>query len=195
MRTAGFSEAVTGGPAERPVAIFVVVSAVLVGLLIGSFLNVVIVRVPAGRSVVRPRSACPTCGTPIAERDNVPVLSWLLLRGRSRCCDEPIGARYPLVEAATAVAFGVVAAATGVSWRLPALLYLAAISIALSLIDIDVHRLPDLIVLPSYPIGAGLLAVAGVAEGEPGRLVRAAICGAGLWLFYFVLVLIYPRGM
>jgi leader peptidase (prepilin peptidase)/N-methyltransferase len=145
--------------------------------------------------VVQPRSACPACDEPIGERDNIPVLSWLLLRGRSRCCDEPISIRYPLVEAGTAIAFGVVAAVDGGTWRLPALLYLAAISITLSMIDIDVHRLPNLIVLPSYPVAAVLLIGAGLAEHDPGRLLRAAICGFGLYAFYFVLMMVYPKGM
>ena len=180
-----------GGP-ERA---FLVVAVAVVGLLIGSFLNVVIVRVPAGRSVVRPRSACPTCGEPIGERDNIPVLSWLLLRGRSRCCDEPISGRYPLVEAATGIAFAAVAAWAGLSWILPALLYLAAISIALTMIDLELRRLPNAIVLPSYPVAAALLTLAALAEGEPGRLLRSAICGAALYSFYFLLMVINPRGM
>jgi leader peptidase (prepilin peptidase) / N-methyltransferase len=173
----------------------IVVLATVLGLLIGSFLNVVIVRVPAGRSVVRPGSACPSCGEPISGRDNIPVLSWLLLGRRSRCCGEPISGRYPLVEAATAAAFGAVAAWTGASWVLPALLYLAAISIALTIIDLELKRLPNAITLPSYPIAAALLTMAAIADGEPERLVRAAVCGAALWIFYFILRVINPGGM
>jgi leader peptidase (prepilin peptidase)/N-methyltransferase len=188
-----------GAPAglahEPAVRAFVVVAAVLLGLIIGSFLNVVVARVPEGRSVVRPRSACPHCETPIAGRDNVPVLSWLLLRGRARCCGRPISARYPLVEAATGVAFGLVAAWAGLSWLLPAMLFLAAVSIPLTLIDLAVRRLPNAIVLPSYPISAALLVVAGLTLGEPGRLVRAAVCGLALYAFYFLLMLIKPGAM
>lgn len=169
------------------------------GLLIGSFLNVVIHRVPRGESVVSPPSACPACGTPIAPRDNVPVLSWLLLRGRARCCGVPIAARYPLVEAATAVAFAGVAA----WWRygslpataVPAFAWFAAITVALTLIDIDHHRLPDAIVLPSYPVALALLALPTAVEQEWSRLGVAVAGGALLWVFYFVLVLIYPAGM
>src|SRR3954471_4288776 len=84
--------------------------AAVLGLLVGSFLNVVIARVPAGESIVRPGSRCPRCGAPIASRDNVPVVSWLLLRGRARCCGAPIGRRYPLVELVTAASFALVAA-------------------------------------------------------------------------------------
>jgi leader peptidase (prepilin peptidase)/N-methyltransferase len=175
--------------------IVLIVFAGVLGLVVGSFLNVVIVRVPAGRSIVSPRSACMTCEQPISERDNIPVLSWVLLRGRSRCCDEPIGGRYPLVEAGTAVVFAAVTAWSGLSWVLPALLYLVAISIALTMIDLELKRLPNAITLPSYPVSAALLTLAALAEGEPGRLVRAAICGLGLYGAYFVLMIINPRGM
>lgn len=174
--------------------IFSVLAAVVLGLLIGSFLNVVIVRVPAGRSVVSPRSACMTCNETIAERDNIPVLSWLLLRGRSRCCDEPIGARYPVVEATTGLVFGVLTAWVGISWVLPALLYLAAISIALTMIDLELKRLPNAITFPSYPIGAALLTLAALGEGEPKRLLGAAIGAVALYVFYFVLMFINPGG-
>jgi leader peptidase (prepilin peptidase)/N-methyltransferase len=176
------------------ITVLVILAAVL-GLLIGSFLNVVIVRVPAGKSVVRPRSACTTCDEPISERDNIPVLSWLLLRGRSRCCDEPISGRYPLVEAATAVAFAAITAWVGLSWILPALLYLAAISIALTMIDLELKRLPNAITLPSYPIVAALLTLAALADGEAGLLWRSAMCGVALYALYFLLMIINPRGM
>jgi leader peptidase (prepilin peptidase)/N-methyltransferase len=175
--------------------VFVLVAASVVGLIIGSFLNVVIHRVPAGESVVTPRSACPRCGTPIAERDNIPVLSWLLLRGRARCCGEPISARYPLVEAFTGLTFAAVTAWAGLSWLLPALLFLAAISIALTLIDLAVKRLPDAITFPSYPIAAALLILPAITAGEPGRIVRALIGGLVLYLAYFALMMVYPAGM
>ena len=87
----------------------------LFGLIVGSFLNVVIYRVPRKESIVSPRSACPTCDVPIAPRDNVPILSWLYLRGRCRNCHSPISMRYPLVEAATAGLFAGVAARIGFS--------------------------------------------------------------------------------
>jgi leader peptidase (prepilin peptidase) / N-methyltransferase len=173
----------------------IVVLVAALGLLIGSFLNVVIARVPEGQSVIRPGSACPRCRAPISRRDNIPVVSWLLLRGRARCCGEPISPRYPLVEAGTAAAFGAVAAWNGADWLLPALLYLAAISIALTMIDLAVRRLPNAITLPSYLIAAALLTVAALAEGEPGRLLRAAISGAALYAFYFVLMVAKPGGM
>ncbi len=176
-----------------------VVVAAVVGLLIGSFLNVVVHRVPTGDSVVHPPSACPGCRSRIRARDNVPVLGWLLLRGRCRDCRAPISVRYPLVEAATAVAFGLVAwfAITGdrTPVVLPALLYAAAVSIALSLIDLDVRRLPDAIVLPSYVVLVVLLGVASLAEGDWWPFVRALLGGAVGFGFYFALAVVHPAGM
>lgn len=170
----------------------------LLGLAVGSFLNVVVWRVPRGESVVSPPSACPRCGHRIRARDNVPVLGWLLLRGRCRDCGEPIAVRYPLVEAATGAAFGLVAWWAGVSWTLPALLYLAAITVALALIDLDTRRLPDAIVLPSYGVGLALLALAawnpgGETHGD--ALVRALVGCVALFGVYFLLLVLYPAGM
>ncbi len=181
----------------------------VLGAVVGSFLNVVIYRVPAGLSVVRPPSACPACSSPVRAYDNVPVLSWLILRAKCRDCGAPISARYPLVELGTAAAFVVVAAMLGPQLVigtavlpliaelvvLLALLYLAAVSIALAAIDLDVHRLPNSIVLPAYLVGGVALTVAAIAAGDLVSLARAA-AGAGiLFAFYLVLALIAPRGM
>jgi leader peptidase (prepilin peptidase)/N-methyltransferase len=176
------------------VALLVVAVGVL-GLLIGSFLNVVIHRVPLGESVVSPRSRCPQCGTELAARDNVPVLSWLLLRGRCRTCSTPISARYPLVELGTGLLFAAVTWWCGATWQLPAYLYLAAIGVALSAIDLDVRRLPDAIVLPSYGVALALLLVPAVAEGRWADLLHAVLTGLALFVFYLVLAVIYPAGM
>ncbi|KGM14257.1 prepilin peptidase [Cellulomonas bogoriensis] len=167
----------------------------VVGLAIGSFLNVVIWRVPRDRSVVRPRSSCPGCDAEIAPRDNVPVLSWLLLKGRCRHCGARIPVRYPLVELATALAF--VALTWGLGFRpdLPAYLYLAAVSIALAMIDLDVHRLPDKIVLPSYVVAVVALSAAALTTSGIGSLLRAAAAGAILFIAYFALAMAYPKGM
>jgi len=168
------------------------------GLMIGSFLNVVIWRVPRGESIVSPPSACPRCGHEIRPRDNLPVIGWLILRGRCRDCGNPISPRYPLVELATGVLFAVTALLTGLTWLLPAMLYLVAIGIALALIDIDTKRLPNAIVLPSYVVGAVLLALASANPGgasDWGAFVRAMIGAAAMFTVYFVLLLIYPAGM
>lgn len=175
--------------------VFAVAVSALVGLLIGSFLNVVVWRVPRGESVVSPPSACPSCGTQIRARDNVPVASWLLLRGRCRDCSEPISARYPLVEAGTAGLFGLVAARFGYDWALPAFLYLAAVGVALALIDLDTHRLPDVLTLPSYAVAVVLLGGAALLGSDSGSLLRAVLGGVVAYAFYFALRFAYPAGM
>jgi len=170
----------------------------LLGLVVGSFLNVVVWRVPRGESVVHPPSACPRCGHAIRPWDNVPVVSWLVLRGRCRDCSAPISARYPLVEAGTGLAFALTTWWNGVDWALPAFLYLAAVSVALTLIDLDVRRLPDAIVLPSYPVALVLLTLASLNPGgapDWGALLRAVIGGAAMFAAYFVMLIVYPRGM
>ena len=146
-----------GVPVSSSLSTMLTALAALLGLFVGSFLNVVIYRVPKGESVVRPRSRCPGCGTQLAEYDNVPVVSWLVLRGRCRTCREPISVRYPVVEALTALVFGLMAWHFGWVWVLPAFLYLGAMGIALAAIDIDTQRLPDVIVKPSYAVAAVLL--------------------------------------
>lgn len=175
--------------------VLLVVGCALVGLLIGSFLNVVVHRVPRGESVVSPPSACPRCGTPISPRDNVPVLSWLLLRGRCRSCQEPISRRYPLVEAATGGLFALMALRFGLDPALPAYLYLAAVGIALAMIDLDVFRLPDALTLPSYPVGLALLGVAALVDGRGHDWLRALISAAIAFAFYFAVWFAYPAGM
>ena len=189
------------------------------GLIIGSFLNVVSWRVPRGESIVAPPSACPGCGHKIRARDNIPVVSWLLLRGRCRDCRAAISPHYPVVEVLTGAAFVVVALwlapaivqASGLAGpglaepqpaalaaailELVAFLYLAAITVVLSDIDLAVHRLPNAIVLPSYLVGAALLTAAALLQGEPERIVVAAIGMAGSFVFYLIPALIYPAGM
>jgi len=189
----------------------VIVTAVLLGIfgtLIGSFLNVVVYRVPRGRSIVSPPSACPACGHAIRSWDNIPVLSWLLLRGKCRDCKAPISPRYPSIELCTGFFFALVAswafttfsagdvgAKVGIGFALLAFLYLAAVSVALALIDLDTHTLPDKIVLPSYVVGAALLTLSSVSTGNYGQLLTAAIGLIALWLLYFLLAVVYPGGM
>ena len=187
----------------------VVVLAGILGLLLGSFLNVVVYRVPRGESIISPPSACPTCGHEISPFDNVPVLSWLVLRGRCRTCREPISLRYPLVELGTAVSFALVAVAfapacfaasssagaVSAVLVMVAFLYLAAITIALALIDLDVHKLPNVIVIPAYGVSAALLGAASILSGTYGPLLASGIAMAGLFLLYLVMALVYPGGM
>jgi leader peptidase (prepilin peptidase)/N-methyltransferase len=177
------------------VTTYIAVVCGVFGLVIGSFLNVVVWRVPRGESIVQPPSHCPRCNTQLNARDNVPVLSWLLLRGRCRHCGEPISARYPLVELTTGVLFAGFAVHFGWHAVLPAYLYLAAVGVALALIDFDHHRLPDALTLPSYPVALVLLAVAAVAEDGHTPFLRALWGMLALFAFYALLWLVYPAGM
>lgn len=106
-----------------------------------------------------------------------------------------ISARYPAVEAITGVAFGLVAWRVGAHWELPAFLYLAAVLIALAFIDYDTHKLPNALTLPSYLVGAALLVPAGILDGEPRRLMQAAIGMVALYGLYFALAIVKPGGM
>ncbi len=185
------------------------VFAGLLGAVVGSFANVVVYRVPRGESVVHPPSHCPSCNARIRARDNVPVLGWLVLRGRCRDCAARISPRYPLVEGATTLAFVLVTLGFGPAivvattpdmaiaavLVLVAYLHLAAVSIVLALIDLDVHRLPNVIVLPSYAVGAVLFVVAAVLQGDLIPLAVAA-AGAGiLFALYALAAVAYPGGM
>ena len=154
------------------------------GLIVGSFLNVVIYRVPNDLSIVRPGSACPACHAPISPRDNIPVLSWILLRGRCRSCHEHISARYPLVESLTAVVWLTLGwwavQPSGVAALLPLLLVLGSAGVALWFIDIEHYRLPDAIVLPLYPVTVAGLILAGVLSGS--WPIGPAVVGTAVWL-------------
>jgi leader peptidase (prepilin peptidase)/N-methyltransferase len=170
----------------------------LLGLAVGSFLNVVIHRVPRGESLVVPASRCPGCQSAIRHRHNIPVLGWLILRGRCADCGTRIGARYPLVEAATAVLFVAVTVQMNqlnLLSALPAYLYLAAMGTALAVIDLDCRRLPNAIVLPSYPVVAILLTVSAAWQHDWWPLARAGIGAAALLAFFFALAFAHPAGM
>jgi len=162
----------------------IVVLIGLLGVIIGSFLNVVIHRVPEGQSLVRPGSACPACGAAVRPRDNIPLVSWLLLRGRCRDCSAPISSRYPIVEAVTGGLWAVLAwwalVTPDALPLLPLVLVLTAAGVALTVIDLDHHRLPNAIVLTLYPVTVGGLLLAGALGGR-WPLVAAGI-GAALWL-------------
>lgn len=199
----------------------------ILGLLIGSFLNVVAYRVPAKISLLR-ESRCPHCDARIRPWQNVPVVSWIALRGRCANCAAPISARYPVVEAVTGIAFAVItwvglsvagglgldtlvpgsptgdpvivngADATG-AWALGvaivAYLYFAAISLVLTLIDLDTHRLPNSIVLPSYVVAGILFTIAAWLTGDWTGLLGAGIGMAVLYAFYALLRMVRPGGM
>ena len=167
----------------------------VLGLVVGSFLNVVVHRVPRAESVVRPPSHCPACDAPVRAWQNIPVLGWLALRGRCANCRTPISLRYPLVEIGTAVLFVAVTGRFGLTWTLPAYLYLAAISVALALIDLDVQRLPDTIVLPSYLVAGVLLLGPAAIAGHWTDALRALAAMTVLYVGYWLLAVAYPAGM
>jgi leader peptidase (prepilin peptidase)/N-methyltransferase len=167
----------------------------LFGLLIGSFLNVVVWRLPRGESLSHPGSHCPVCDHPIRAYDNIPVVSWLLLRGRCRDCGTRISARYPLVELATGLLFALTAWWVGLSVLLPFALWFMAACIALFLIDLEVHRLPNSLTLSTYGVVlVGFTLTAAVEDAWPS-LLRAVLGGLALALVYALLAGFFPRGM
>jgi leader peptidase (prepilin peptidase)/N-methyltransferase len=167
------------------------VLAFLGGLLAGSFVTVVAHRVPRGESIVGPRSRCPACGAQIAAYDNVPLLSWLLLRGRARCCGAPISPRYPLTE----LTLGVLYAATVlVLWDEPGevasgLVFVTMLA-AVTLTDLERRIIPNKILI----VGA-IAAVAIAAVADPDELPQRAIAAAAAGGLLFAAALAYPRGM
>lgn len=179
------------------VTALLVVFAGVMGLVVGSFLNVVVHRVPRHESVVRPRSRCPECGIQLASRDNVPVVSWLLLRGRCRTCGTPIPARYPLVEVGAGLLFAAVAlrfADDGVA-ALPAFLVLAAACIAISAVDLEHFIVPNRIVYPTLFLLAPLLVAAAAVEDDWASLRGAVLGGLLGFVILFVVHFVSPRGM
>lgn len=189
---------------------WLVAGAGVLGLLIGSFLNVVVWRVPRGESLL-PASRCPRCGAAIRPWQNVPVISWLALRGRCASCRARISIRYPLVEIGTGAGFALTTwwfteafgppadhsavAATGWWAALVAYLWLAAASIALALIDLELRRLPDPIVRLSIAVVAGLLALAALLAGDWAGLLGVAGGAAALFALYLAIALVYPQGI
>lgn len=163
----------------------------LFGLAIGSFLNVVIVRVPSGESLVRPPSKCPLCEHEIAARDNIPVLSWILLKGRCRNCGEPIPAGYPLVEAGNAVLWVLSGVVFGASAEVVPYALLFSVLLALSVIDLELYILPNKITYPSILASMVVIPVmAVVATDDPAAAVLGAVIGAvGFAGFLLVLLL------
>ena len=164
--------------------------AALGGLLVGSFLNVVIARLPEGESLMHPGSRCPHCGHPVRPYDNVPVLSWLWLRGRCRDCGEPISARYPLVEALTGVLCALVVVAKGADEDAWLGIALVLTLVPITFIDLDHRIIPNRIVGPSAVVALVILALTDV-DALPDHLIAAAAAGG----FFLLAALAYPRGM
>jgi leader peptidase (prepilin peptidase)/N-methyltransferase len=167
----------------------------LMGLSVGSFLNVVIYRVPRGESLLRPPSHCPSCDAPISPRDNIPVVSWFLLRGKCRHCGAPISRRYVLVEIFTALLFIVTAQRLGWHWVLPAYLVVGAALVALAFIDGEHMRLPRSIVYPVLVFTTAWFLLTATVTHAWRPLWIAAICGAGWFALFLCLHLANPRWM
>lgn len=172
--------------------VLIVVCAFL-GLCVGSFLNVVIYRVPLHESIVKPRSHCPSCNAPIRERDNIPVLSWIALRGRCRDCQASISPRYLVVEIAGGALFAGAAARLGFNWDLPALLVLLAGLLALAYIDFEKLILPKSIVYVTLALVVALLLLDAAVTDQWRKLLVAAICSAAWFAVFFLMNLASPR--
>lgn len=161
------------------------------GLIVGSFITVVAYRVPRGESIVGPRSRCPTCGVQIAAYDNIPVFSWAMLRGRSRCCGEPIAARYPLTELGLGALY---AATVAVLWgdggEIALGLVFVTMLLAVTVTDLEQRIIPNKILIVAALAGAIIAAVA-----DPGSLPERAIAAAAAGGLLFAAALAYPRGM
>jgi len=163
------------------------VFSLLVGLSVGSFLNVVIYRVPLGLSVIRPRSFCLGCNRELTSKENAPVLSYLLLRGRCATCRAPISPRYPLIEAATALLFFGFGLEFSHDPRLPALWIFVSGALALSVIDVETFRLPTPLVRWHFGLTTSALLVAAVAT-QSIRQTIVALCCMAFWAGSFALI-------
>jgi leader peptidase (prepilin peptidase)/N-methyltransferase len=170
-----------------------IVLAVVYGLIGGSFLTVVVDRVPRGASIVRPGSACGNCGYRLGVLDLVPVLSWLVLRGKCRKCHHNIGIEPLVLEITTATLFGLTAWHFGLTWRTPAYCVLMAGLVALAWIDLHEQRLPREISYTTAAVGAPLLVVAALVERQPERIWMAAL-GAAISLGLMALIYVASRG-
>ncbi len=174
---------------RSPVALLAAGCAVL-GLLVGSFLNVVIVRVPERRSVVRPRSHCPRCSVQLRERDNIPVLSWLLLRGRCRACGERIAWRYPLVELTTALLMALTVVVVGADEDAWLGLAFVLLLVPVTVIDIDFRIIPNKLTIAGA-VAAPIILALTRPDALPEHLIAAVAAGG----FLLVAAIAYPAGM
>ncbi|MFL5900381.1 MAG: prepilin peptidase [Solirubrobacterales bacterium] len=165
--------------------------AFLGGLIVGSFVTVVAYRVPRGESIVGPRSRCPACGVQIAAYDNIPVFSWLLLRGRSGCCGEPISARYPLTELGLGALYAAtIAVLWGEGGEIALGFVFVTMLLAVTVTDLEQRIIPNKILIAAAVVGAVIVAVA-----DPGSLPERAIAAVAAGGLLFAAALAYPRGM
>jgi len=170
--------------------VLAVAAAAVLGAIIGSFLTVVAHRVPEGESIVSPGSACPSCGHALRWRENIPVVSWVVQRGRCANCGAPVSIRYPALEAGTAVAFAAIVAVRGVEPWLALALPFAAVLIVIAVVDLERRLVPNPIVLT-----AALYAVPAWLVVDPGALPEVLAAGAGAFTAFLLIALAYPAGM
>jgi leader peptidase (prepilin peptidase)/N-methyltransferase len=172
-----------------------IVLAAMLGLIFGSFATVAAYRIPRRESIVTGRSKCPNCGHMITAAENIPVFSYITLRGRCKHCGTSISPRYPLIEIATAALFALSA------WKfelsVEAFVYAAFfwVLVVLTVIDIDHKLLPNRVVYPAFILGWAGLTIAALVDGEPGRLAEAAVGALIFGGFFFVVAFIVPAGM
>jgi leader peptidase (prepilin peptidase)/N-methyltransferase len=166
------------------------VLAALLGAIMGSLLNVVADRLPRGESLSHPRPQCPSCGAPVKPSDSIPVLSWLLLRGRCRTCGEPISIRYPLVEAGTALLCAAVVAVKGPHMEAVIGIVFVLLLVPITLIDLDWRIIPNKLTYPGCVIALVLVAI-----DDPGKLPEHVISGVAAGGFLLAAILVRPGGM
>lgn len=183
---------------------FILGAAFVLGLIFGSFATVASYRIPRRETIVSGRSKCPTCGHTIGALENIPVISWLTLRGRCRHCRDPISVRYPAIEVATGASFLFAAykfvvspSDTSISGWITAATFAAFFwtLIVLTIIDLEHKLLPNRVVYPLFVVGWVGLVAAAATDGDPARLLDAAIGAAIFGGFFFVVAFIYPQGM
>ena len=165
------------------------------GLAVGSFLNTVIVRMPDDEPIVSPGPRCPECKAALAPLDTVPVVSWVLLRGRCRSCETPIPAGYPLVEVANAALWVVAGLRFGTSWALVPMLVLFSTLLAQSIVDLELYRLLDRITFPVVGASVVLIAIVSALEGDASRTGLAVAGAVGYFLLLGIPAFVMPRGM
>lgn len=175
--------------------VFSVIAAGVLGLIFGSFGTVVAYRVPRRESIVTGRSKCPNCDRQIRAIENVPVLGYVWLGGRCRGCKARISVRYPIIELATGVLFALAVVKFGVGLEAAVFAAFFWTLVVLTVIDLDHRLLPNRIVYPAFVAGWAGLTAAALVEGDPDRLVAAALGALAFGGFFFVVAFLYPAGM
>lgn len=168
----------------------------LFGLMVGSFDNVAIYRIPEKKSLWGPRSFCPHCGTTIAWYDNVPLLSYFLLRRRCRHCGEPISWRYPLVELVSGLLFLAVFAKLGFGWRAELLphLFMVTVLIIVSAIDLELQIIPNKVMYPAIPVALAAMGIVALVRGDYHIMTDSLIGAAAVAVPWAVAATVFPRG-